>query len=168
MADPLKIYISSTFSDLEPYREAVYKALRKLRHDVVAMEDYVATDKRPLDKCLADVESCDVYVGIFAWRYGYVPKKDNPQKQSITEREFRRAVEKDKQCLIFLMADEAPWLVMAALSSPALMTAPSRSGISVPAKSSPRLQRNLRFCVARSRRMEERLWQATSRAACIF
>jgi Uma2 family endonuclease len=49
----------STFSDLEQHREAVYKALRKLRHDVITMEDYVATDKRSLDKCLADVESCD-------------------------------------------------------------------------------------------------------------
>ncbi len=104
-----QIYISSTFEDLKDYRDAVYKALRKLRHDVVAMEDYVATDKRPLDKCLTDVESCDVYVGIFAWRYGYVPKKDNPQKQSITEREFRHAVEKDKPCLIFLLAEDEPW-----------------------------------------------------------
>lgn len=109
MAQPLRIYISSTFSDLEPYREAVYKALRKLRHDVIAMEDYVATDKRPLDKCLADVESCDVYVGIFAWRYGYIPEKDNPKQKSITEREFRHAVEKGKPCLIFLLAEEAPW-----------------------------------------------------------
>jgi len=57
MADPLKIYISSTFSDLELQREAMSKALRKLRHYVIAMEDYVATDKHPLDKCLADVES---------------------------------------------------------------------------------------------------------------
>src|SRR5260221_14477177 len=42
-----QIYISSTFEDLKDYRDAVYKALRKLRHDVIAMEDYVATDKRP-------------------------------------------------------------------------------------------------------------------------
>jgi hypothetical protein len=34
MAQPLRIYISSTFSDLELYREAVYKALRKFRHAV--------------------------------------------------------------------------------------------------------------------------------------
>lgn len=105
----LRIYISSTFSDLEPYREAVYDALRKLRHDVIAMEDYVATDQRPLDKCLKDVESCDVYVGIFAWRYGYVPKEDNPQKQSITEREFRHALANGKPCLIFLLPDNVPW-----------------------------------------------------------
>jgi hypothetical protein len=66
-----KIYISSTFEDLKDCRQAVYDTLRKMRHDVIAMEDYVATDKRPLKKCLADVAACEVYVGIFARRYGY-------------------------------------------------------------------------------------------------
>ena len=59
----LKIYISSTFEDLEQHRERVYRELRSLRHDVVAMEDYVAADKRPLDQCLQDVRDADVYVG---------------------------------------------------------------------------------------------------------
>ena len=67
------IYLSSTFSDLKEYREAVYRALRQMKYDVIAMEDYVATDKRPLEKCLQDVAACDLYVGLFAWRYGYVP-----------------------------------------------------------------------------------------------
>ena len=93
-----KIYVSSTYSDLKECREAVYDTLRKMRHEVIAMEDYVATDQRPLDKCLADVANCDVYVGIFAWRYGYIPSKDNPEKRSITEREFRHAVQHGKHC----------------------------------------------------------------------
>lgn len=123
MAQPLRIYISLTFSDLESYREAVYKALRKLRHDVIAMEDYVATDTRPLDKCLADVESCDVYVGIFAWRYGYVPEKDNPEQKSITELEYRKAGEAKakKERLIFLLKPDAAW-------NPSLMDAMTGEG----------------------------------------
>jgi hypothetical protein len=80
-----KIYISSTFSDLEAYREKVYRALRKVQHDVIAMEDYVAADKRPLEQCLEDVRRSDLYIGIFAWRYGFVPKTLNPGKRSITE-----------------------------------------------------------------------------------
>ena len=59
-----RIYVSSTFSDLQDQREAVYRALRRLGHDVVAMEDYVASDQRPLDRCLDDVASSDVYIGI--------------------------------------------------------------------------------------------------------
>jgi tetratricopeptide (TPR) repeat protein len=104
-----KIYISSTFSDLKEYRKAVYEALRAMRHDVIAMEDYVAADQRPLDRCLADVEASDLYLGIFAWRYGYVPDKDNPDKRSITELEFRRALSKGKPCLIFLLDENTPW-----------------------------------------------------------
>ena len=76
-----RIYVSSTFSDLENYRKEVSLALRRLGHEDVAMEYYVAEDSRPLDRCLEDVASCDVYVGIFAWRYGYVPKIENLEQQ---------------------------------------------------------------------------------------
>ena len=101
-----KIYISSTFSDLKDFREEAYRALRKLQHDVIAMEDYTAADERPLDKCLADVAACDLYIGIFAWRYGFIP---SGQKKSITELEFRAAQDEKKPCLMFLLDDNAPW-----------------------------------------------------------
>lgn len=105
----MRIYISSTYSDLHECREQVYRTLRQLGHDVIAMEDYVATDQRPLDKCLQDVASCDLYVGIFAWRYGYIPKHGNPKKLSITECEFRHAVSTGKACLLFLLDEDAAW-----------------------------------------------------------
>ena len=88
-----KIYLSSTFGDLKAYRETVYRTLRQMRHDVIAMEDYIATDIRPLDMCLTDVANSDLYVGIFAWRYGYIPPKVNPERKSITELEYRKAIE---------------------------------------------------------------------------
>lgn len=106
---PLNIYISSTFADLEKHRERVYKELRTLRHNVVAMEDYVAADKRPLEQCLEDVRAADVYIGIFAWRYGYVPADDNRKKKSITELELREAERLGKPCLIFVVKSTAPW-----------------------------------------------------------
>ena len=104
-----RIYVSSTFSDLKECRAAVYDALRALRHDVMAMEDYVATDQRPLDKCLGDVEASDIYVGIFAWRDGFIPDKNNPEQKSITELEYRCAVKHSKPCLIFLLDENADW-----------------------------------------------------------
>ena len=58
------IYLSATYQDLKAYRDAVYHILRMLRHDVISMEDYVATDAYPLHKCLADVAASDVYVGL--------------------------------------------------------------------------------------------------------
>jgi hypothetical protein len=61
-----KIYVSSTFNDLKDCRDAAIKLLRRMRHDVVAMEDYTAEDQRPAGKRLADVAACDLYVGLFA------------------------------------------------------------------------------------------------------
>jgi hypothetical protein len=40
-----KIYVSSTMSDLKEHRKAVYDVLRKLRHDVISMEDYTSADR---------------------------------------------------------------------------------------------------------------------------
>jgi hypothetical protein len=104
-----KIYISATYGDLKECRRAVYDILRKVRHDVIAMEDYVATDQRPLNKCLDDVAACDVYVGLLAWRYGYIPVGDNPEKLSITQLEYRKAGEVTIPRLMFLLHKDAAW-----------------------------------------------------------
>jgi hypothetical protein len=47
-----------------------------------------------------------VYVGLLAWRYGYIPPQHD---QSITELEFREAVRKRIPCLLFLLHEDAPW-----------------------------------------------------------
>lgn len=101
-----KIYLSSTFEDLKTYRDAVYRVLRQLRHDVVSMEDYVASPQRPLDKCLADVAECEAYVGLFAWRRGFIPPG---HERSITELELGEAERHELPRLVFLLADEAAW-----------------------------------------------------------
>ena len=104
-----RIYVSSTYRDLRDHREHIYRTLRQLNHDVVAMEDYVAADQRPLERCLADVSASDLYVGVFAHRYGYIPNEDNPEGRSITELEYRHAQATGKPCLVFLLDPEAPW-----------------------------------------------------------
>ena len=104
-----KIYVSSTYVDLIDCRKQVSVTLRKMGHEDIAMEYYTAENKRPVEKCLADVAACDVYVGIFAWRYGWIPKTKNPKKISITEMEYRQAVKSKKDCLIFLLNSDALW-----------------------------------------------------------
>lgn len=102
----VNIFISSTYKDLKDYREKVGSAIRRMGHNDIAMEYYVAEDKRPVDKCLEDVAACDIYIGIFAWRYGDIPPK---HKMSITELEYRKAIECNKQCFIFLLNEDASW-----------------------------------------------------------
>ncbi|MEU8261982.1 HEAT repeat domain-containing protein [Micromonospora sp. NPDC048999] len=104
----MKVYISATQLDLLDYRAAVHAAARRLEIEDVAMEAYGADVRPPLERCLADVRRCDLYVGLFAWRYGYRPQG---QKSSITELEYREALAAGKPCLIFLLAENAPWPV---------------------------------------------------------
>ena len=105
------IYLSSTYEDLKDYRRVVFDALHKSGYQVIAMEDYVATDQRPVDKCLKDVEQADIYIGLFAFRYGYIPppQHSNPDGWSITELEFRHAEKLKKPCLTFVVNDTTPW-----------------------------------------------------------
>lgn len=105
------IYLSSTYEDLKEYRRAVFGALRKSGYQVVAMEDYAAADHRPVDQCLKDVERADIYVGLFAFRYRYVPppQHQNLKGLSITELEFRHAEALQKPCLNFVVNDSTPW-----------------------------------------------------------
>jgi hypothetical protein len=85
-------------------------------HEVIGMEEYVAEGLRPLDRCLADVSRCDLYVGIFGWRYGSVVPPSGvtapgalpvSSAVSVTESEFRAAI--PKKPLAFLVDPRASW-----------------------------------------------------------
>jgi len=113
----MKIYLSSTQSDLAGFRLAVAHVLRQSGHEVVHMEEYTAEENRPLARCVSDAASADVYVGLFAWRYGYVPQTTDaipglpaevvPGTTSITEAEYHAASGKPR--LIFLLDESVPW-----------------------------------------------------------
>jgi uncharacterized protein DUF4062 len=116
----MKVYISATFRDLQKHRLAVATVLRRMGHQPIGMEDYVAEGARPLHRCLADVTTCDAYVGIIAWRYGFVPADPGSPgtliptgtslgSTSITEFEFRQAVYSAKPVLVFLLDPDADW-----------------------------------------------------------
>jgi energy-coupling factor transporter ATP-binding protein EcfA2 len=101
-----KAYVSSTFEDLREHRAMAQLVLKRFGYEDVAMEYYVAGDERPLDRCLADVRACDLYIGIFAWRYGFVP---DGEKFSITELEYRQAVKAKKPRVLFVIDEDAAW-----------------------------------------------------------
>jgi hypothetical protein len=106
----MKVYVSSTYQDLVEHRAAVDRTLRRMGHDVIGMEQYVAEGSKPLDRCCDDVRNADVYVVIVAWRYGYVPEAGSPSPgKSITEIEHDAAVGAGKTVLAFLLDPEAPW-----------------------------------------------------------
>ncbi len=114
----MRIYVSSTFQDLALYRSACIRVLRQLGHEVVSMEDYVAESSIPVDKVVSDVKSCDLYIILVAWRYGYVPAADRvtvavsnatPGQTSITDYEYLAAGEGNIKRIAFLVHEHAPW-----------------------------------------------------------
>jgi len=108
----MRIYLSSTYMDLVEHREAVRRVLQQLRPEptIVCMENYTAGPRRPVDQCLEDVKSCDAYIGLLAWRYGYIDE-DYPGSngRSITELEYRQALESKVPVLFFVVDAKIDW-----------------------------------------------------------
>jgi tetratricopeptide (TPR) repeat protein len=103
-----RVMISSTARDLPEHREQVRLACERAGfapHDM--MEHLTALNADAIDASLRMVAEADVYVGIFAYRYGYVPDGNDI---SITEMEYNLAVELDKPRLIFFIHEKHPVL----------------------------------------------------------
>jgi hypothetical protein len=103
-----RIYISSTYEDLKEERRRASDAILSVGHLPVKMETYTASERPPLEHCLNDVRSCQIYLGIFAFRYGYMPPG---QKKSTTALEYEEAGKAGLPRLIFLLDKKASWPV---------------------------------------------------------
>jgi hypothetical protein len=77
-----KVYVSSTIVDLKQERQVVQDWLREARHQ--AVDSYLPDSETVRDSCLADVGTCDLYVLILGYRYGFQPPDSNPEDLSIT------------------------------------------------------------------------------------
>lgn len=98
-----KVIVSSTALDLPEHRKEVMDACARQGMLALMMEHLPASDSQAIEISLKLVDEADIYVGVFAHRYGYVPEQDNPQGISITEMEYDRAVERGMPRLIFLI-----------------------------------------------------------------
>jgi hypothetical protein len=101
-----RVMISSTARDLPEHREQVRLACERAGfapHDM--MEHLTALNADAIDVSLRMVSEADIYLGIFAYRYGYVP---DGHDISITEMECNRAVELNKPRLIFFIHEDHP------------------------------------------------------------
>jgi len=107
----MKIYISPTYRDLVEHRAAVDRTLRRMGHDVIGMEQYIAESAKPLERCKQDVATADLYVVIVGWSYGSAPVglSDPADKRSFVEFELDEAERLNKTVLAFLLDPEAPW-----------------------------------------------------------
>jgi hypothetical protein len=95
----IRVFLSSTWKDLQAEREAVEEALHRMQDTVFAgMEYFGSRPETSREASLAEVDRSNIYIGIFAHRYG----------SGITEAEYRRAREREIPCLIYLKDDTVP------------------------------------------------------------
>jgi hypothetical protein len=102
----MKIFVSSTYTDLVDYRKAAERAINLLDQQFKGMEYFGARPEEPKTACLKEIEQADVFVGIYAHRYGFIPEGDS---KSITEQEFDHAQKLGKPIFCYRVNADFPW-----------------------------------------------------------
>ena len=105
---PLRIFISSVQGEFAEERAALRDYIRadvliRRFFDVFLFEDVPASDQRPDELYLDEVERCDIYVGLFGTHYG----SEDEEGVSPTEREFDHATALGAHRLIFMKGTSA-------------------------------------------------------------
>lgn len=103
--------ISSTALDVPEHRAAVKAACLGAHIFPIGMEELPARDENGINVSLEMVDQADIYIGIYAWRYGWVP---DGKDISITEMEFDHAVKRKaegklREIFIFTAHDDHPF-----------------------------------------------------------
>lgn len=106
------VFISSTIIDLPAYREAVSDAIISLGLHPSGLERWPVGGKNSVELCKRMVEEAEIYIGVYAHRYGWRPEGDGTR--SITEMEYDWAGEvkrdgKPIPRLCFIVKDNYPW-----------------------------------------------------------
>ena len=102
----MKVFLSSTYNDLIEHRKAAHDALEQLGLHVIWMEAFGARPEESTKACLKEVEESNLFVGIYAHRYGYIP---DGKDISITEQEFDHAQKLGKPVFGFIVNEDHAW-----------------------------------------------------------
>src|SRR5512136_2034855 len=102
------VFISSTSRDLLDHRAAVSRALLNAGLHPIDMANFMARPEGATSACLKELADSDLFVGIYAWRYGFVPPGATV---SITEQEFDEAQRLGKPCFCFMVDGGFDWPV---------------------------------------------------------
>ncbi|MEA2175774.1 MAG: hypothetical protein QOD00_3366 [Blastocatellia bacterium] len=104
----MRIYVSSTLTDLYEHREAVKRVIESLKDmnfEYVGIEYLDTSIQPPLDVCLRAVGDSQLLILLIGWRYGYVPEG---YEKSLMELEYDIAVKNKISVLTYMMDDRHP------------------------------------------------------------
>jgi SAM-dependent methyltransferase len=101
----MKVFVSSTYSDLATYRGRVLDVLTRCETIYHGMEFFGSADRPALDHCLSEIDRCDAVICILGTRYGSRPSGSNI---SYTEHEINHAMAVGKPIFPFVIHDDQP------------------------------------------------------------
>jgi len=100
----LQVFVSSTYRDLKPERQAAVEAILKAGHIPAGMELFSAGSESQLETIRRWIDDSDVYMLILGGRYGSVDPKTS---LSYTELEYDYALSKDKPIFAVVVTEAA-------------------------------------------------------------
>ncbi len=100
-----RVFISSTYLDNAERRKLVEDAVLRAGMTPVGMERFTASWRGTVEECQRLARECDVYVGIVAYRYGWIP---SGHERSVTEIEYLAAKEAGRPRLMFVLDGSVP------------------------------------------------------------
>lgn len=100
----MRVFISSTYEDLLPERDAITALGARLKASFVGMEIFSSSSQTPLEVALQYVSQCDTAVFVIAHRYGSI---DEESGKSYVQLEYECAARMNKEILVYIKADSA-------------------------------------------------------------
>jgi hypothetical protein len=100
------VFVGSTYRDLIEHRLEVQETVLALGLLPIMMESFGATPDTPMNGSVRLVGMADIYVGIFAHRYGFIAAGNDI---SITEAEYDEATRLKLDKLCFEVDSDHPW-----------------------------------------------------------
>jgi len=104
----VSVFVSSTRKDLaQDCRVVVIEAINKCEAIAVAQETWTTDIQHSVEFCRKRLQDCSHYLGLFAYRRGYVLPKEG--SKSMTELEFDWAIKLKKKSAVFIPDDTKPF-----------------------------------------------------------
>src|SRR4051794_5954612 len=103
MAAKLQIFVSSTFTDLLPERQAAVEAILKAGHIPAGMELFTAGNRSQWEVIQRWIADSDIYMLILGGRYGSI---EPTSETSYTELEYDLAVASGKPYFAVVITDD--------------------------------------------------------------
>lgn len=100
----LQVFVSSTFTDMIPERQAAVSAILKAGHIPAGMELFTAGDRSQMEIIERWIDESDVYMLILGGRYGSVDAKSG---MGYTELEYNYAISQGKPLFAVVIKESA-------------------------------------------------------------